>query len=194
MIARPTSRRSRRTRFIKGRSIINEKRKSLILKGTSPPSSTPPFSRVGPMKIHCVGRYLRRPRPSGKVQTKDHRQDGGCGLIEKSNMGNHSDSEELPPPIIAFDNFAFSYSEKKEDYLYEELSFGIENVLSLSPSLTFPSFVIKDLFPHLRNLSQFPVHFSSVYFPSSFSIPTSSPCQTSSERPPFAPRFLILHP
>jgi ATP-binding cassette subfamily F protein 2 len=39
---------------------------------------------------------------------------------------NFEDINKLPPPIIAFDNVAFSYSGKKEDYLYEKLSFGIE--------------------------------------------------------------------
>ena len=41
------------------------------------------------------------------------------------------DVQKLPPPIIAFDNVAFSYTGKKEDYLYEKLSFGIEWVLTL---------------------------------------------------------------
>ena len=36
------------------------------------------------------------------------------------------DIRKLPPPIIAFDKVAFSYSGKKEDYLYQNLSFGIE--------------------------------------------------------------------
>ena len=40
---------------------------------------------------------------------------------------------KLPPPIIAFDKVAFSYSGKKEDYLYKNLSFGIEYVLSFFP-------------------------------------------------------------
>lgn len=39
---------------------------------------------------------------------------------------NFEDIHKLPPPIIAFDNVAFSYSGKKEEYLYEKLSFGIE--------------------------------------------------------------------
>lgn len=33
---------------------------------------------------------------------------------------------KLPPPIIAFNDVAFSYSGKKEDYLYKDLSFGID--------------------------------------------------------------------
>eukprot|EP00667_Euglena_gracilis_P004103 EG_transcript_4118 len=32
----------------------------------------------------------------------------------------------LPPPVIAFHNVSFSYSGKKEDYLYTDLSFGID--------------------------------------------------------------------
>jgi len=41
---------------------------------------------------------------------------------------NFEDINKLPPPIIAFDKVAFSYSGKKEEYLYEKLSFGIEYV------------------------------------------------------------------
>ena len=39
---------------------------------------------------------------------------------------NFEDIRKLPPPIIAFNEVAFSYSGKKEDYLYQNLSFGIE--------------------------------------------------------------------
>lgn len=62
-----------------------------------------------------------------------------AGLIEKVETMrplrfNFEDIRKLPPPIIAFDNVAFSYSGKKEDYLYKGLSFGIECV-PLSPPL-----------------------------------------------------------
>lgn len=58
-----------------------------------------------------------------------------AGLVEKIEVPrplrfNFEDISKLPPPIIAFDNVAFSYSGKKEDYLYENLSFGIEYVSS----------------------------------------------------------------
>ena len=54
-----------------------------------------------------------------------------AGLIEKVEVPrplrfHFDDIERLPPPIIAFDEVAFSYSGKKEDYLYQKLSFGIE--------------------------------------------------------------------
>ncbi|CAH7669105.1 hypothetical protein PPACK8108_LOCUS3675, partial [Phakopsora pachyrhizi] len=39
---------------------------------------------------------------------------------------NFEDVRKLPPPIIAFNDVAFSYSGKKEDYLYKDLSFGID--------------------------------------------------------------------
>ncbi|KAK7032530.1 ABC transporter ATP-binding protein arb1 [Paramarasmius palmivorus] len=39
---------------------------------------------------------------------------------------NFEDIRKLPPPIIAFDEVAFSYSGKKEDYLYQGLSMGID--------------------------------------------------------------------
>ena len=41
---------------------------------------------------------------------------------------NFEDIRKLPPPIIAFDSVAFSYSGKPQDYLYRNLSFGIEYV------------------------------------------------------------------
>ncbi|KAJ6486737.1 P-loop containing nucleoside triphosphate hydrolase protein [Mycena sanguinolenta] len=54
-----------------------------------------------------------------------------AGLIEKIEVGkqlrfNFEDIRKLPPPIIAFDQVAFAYSGKKEDYLYKGLSFGID--------------------------------------------------------------------
>lgn len=47
---------------------------------------------------------------------------------EKQLRFNFDDIRKLPPPIIAFDEVAFSYSGKPEDYLYQGLSFGIECV------------------------------------------------------------------
>jgi ATP-binding cassette subfamily F protein 2 len=57
-----------------------------------------------------------------------------AGLVEKIEPGkqlrfNFEDVRKLPPPIIAFDSVAFSYSGKKQDYLYEKISFGIEYVV-----------------------------------------------------------------
>jgi ATP-binding cassette subfamily F protein 2 len=54
-----------------------------------------------------------------------------AGLVEKIEVGkplrfNFEDIRKLPPPIIAFDQVAFAYSGKKEDFLYKDLSFGIE--------------------------------------------------------------------
>ena len=54
-----------------------------------------------------------------------------AGLIEKIETPrplrfNFEDISKLPPPIIAFNEVAFSYSGKKEHYLYQGLSFGIE--------------------------------------------------------------------
>lgn len=54
-----------------------------------------------------------------------------AGLIEKVESGkplrfNFEDIKKLPPPIIAFSDVAFSYSGKKEDYLYRDLNFGID--------------------------------------------------------------------
>ncbi|KAF9552912.1 P-loop containing nucleoside triphosphate hydrolase protein [Agrocybe pediades] len=41
------------------------------------------------------------------------------------NSFNFEDACKLPPPMIAFDNVAFFYSGKKEDYLYKKLSFSL---------------------------------------------------------------------
>ncbi|RXK39065.1 ATP-binding cassette, subfamily F, member 2 [Tremella mesenterica] len=54
-----------------------------------------------------------------------------AGLVEKVETArllrfNFEDVRKLPPPIIAFSDVAFSYSGKKEDYLYKDLSFGID--------------------------------------------------------------------
>ncbi|KAG8922205.1 hypothetical protein FRC01_014337, partial [Tulasnella sp. 417] len=54
-----------------------------------------------------------------------------AGLIEKVEVPrplrfNFEDIQKLPPPIIAFNEVAFSYSGKQEDYLYQKLSFGID--------------------------------------------------------------------
>jgi ATP-binding cassette subfamily F protein 2 len=57
-----------------------------------------------------------------------------AGLIEKVEQPrplrfHFEDIRKLPPPIIAFNEVAFSYSGKPEDFLYQKLSFGIECVL-----------------------------------------------------------------
>ena len=59
-----------------------------------------------------------------------------AGLIEKIELPrplrfNFEDVHKLPPPILAFNDVAFSYSGKSGDYLYKNLSFGIEYVVFL---------------------------------------------------------------
>ncbi|WFC98942.1 ABC transporter ATP-binding protein arb1 [Malassezia yamatoensis] len=54
-----------------------------------------------------------------------------AGLIEpvvqpRQLRFNFEDVRKLPPPIIAFNDVGFSYSGKKEDFLYKDLSFGID--------------------------------------------------------------------
>lgn len=39
---------------------------------------------------------------------------------------NFEDIRKLPPPIIAFNDVAFSYSGEKKDYLYQGLNFGVD--------------------------------------------------------------------
>lgn len=53
------------------------------------------------------------------------------GLTEKPRpdptfMFNFPESESLAPPVLAFDQMSFSYSGKKEDYLYKNVDFGID--------------------------------------------------------------------
>ncbi|GAA96204.1 uncharacterized protein L969DRAFT_84063 [Mixia osmundae IAM 14324] len=54
-----------------------------------------------------------------------------AGLIEKVTIPKQlrfhfDDVRKMPPPIIAFNDVAFSYDGKKENYLYKDLSFGID--------------------------------------------------------------------
>lgn len=54
-----------------------------------------------------------------------------AGLIEKVEIPkklrfHFEDIRKLPPPIISFDDVAFSYSGKPEDYLYNHLNLSIE--------------------------------------------------------------------
>ncbi|KIK95945.1 hypothetical protein PAXRUDRAFT_826507 [Paxillus rubicundulus Ve08.2h10] len=54
-----------------------------------------------------------------------------AGLIEKVEVPrplrfHFEDIRKLPPPIIAFNDVAFSYSGTRSTYLYEHLSFGID--------------------------------------------------------------------
>ena len=35
-------------------------------------------------------------------------------------------SQKLPPPVLAFQDVSFAYSGKKEDYLYQNLEFGVD--------------------------------------------------------------------
>ncbi|KIP02038.1 hypothetical protein PHLGIDRAFT_314198 [Phlebiopsis gigantea 11061_1 CR5-6] len=54
-----------------------------------------------------------------------------AGLIEKIETPrplrfNFEDVSKLPPPILAFNEVAFSYSGNSSDYLYKNLSFGVD--------------------------------------------------------------------
>lgn len=48
-------------------------------------------------------------------------------LADPKFMFNFPDTEKLPPPVLAFDRVCFSYSGKKEDYLYKDVDFGIDS-------------------------------------------------------------------
>jgi len=47
-------------------------------------------------------------------------------LADPVYMFTFPNSEKLAPPVMAFNNVAFSYSGKKDDYLYKDTSFGID--------------------------------------------------------------------
>mmetsp|Transcript_11929 Transcript_11929/g.33599 ORF Transcript_11929/g.33599 Transcript_11929/m.33599 type:complete len:595 (-) Transcript_11929:205-1989(-) len=47
-------------------------------------------------------------------------------LREKTLSFQFPECTKLPPPVIPFSNVSFSYSGKKEDYLFENLEFGID--------------------------------------------------------------------
>lgn len=46
--------------------------------------------------------------------------------IEKTFSFRFPDVEKLPPPVLSFDEVAFSYSGKPEDNLYDSLDFGVD--------------------------------------------------------------------
>lgn len=85
-----------------------------------------------------------------------------AGLIEKVEVAkvlrfNFEDVKKLPPPIIAFSDVAFSYSGLKKDFLYKDLSFGIDMdsryVRGLFHSLLFE--VLLPSIPHLPSVSPY---------------------------------------
>jgi ATP-binding cassette subfamily F protein 2 len=83
-----------------------------------------------PRFIASAGTYANLVRQAKSKQKIIDKMEA-AGLIEKVEQPrqlrfNFEDVNKLPPPIIAFDNVAFSYSGKKGDYLYQNLSFGIE--------------------------------------------------------------------
>mmetsp|Transcript_6780 Transcript_6780/g.7767 ORF Transcript_6780/g.7767 Transcript_6780/m.7767 type:complete len:603 (+) Transcript_6780:211-2019(+) len=71
------------------------------------------------------------------------------------------ETEKLPPPVLPFINVSFSYSGKKEDYLYENLEFGIDcdsRVALVGPNGAGKSTLLKlmvgDLTPSVGTVSR----------------------------------------
>ena len=92
------------------------------------PTRTHPLRRF----IASAGTYANLVRQAKSKQKIIDKMEA-AGLVEKVETPrplrfNFEDIRKLPPPIIAFNEVAFSYSGKKEDYLYRGLSFGIEYV------------------------------------------------------------------
>jgi ATP-binding cassette subfamily F protein 2 len=80
--------------------------------------------------IRSCGTYSNlRKQADSKQKIIDKMKEKGLTEKPKSDpMFNFTfpDSEKLPPPVLAFDTMSFSYSGKKEDYLYHRVSFGID--------------------------------------------------------------------
>ncbi|ACO63791.1 predicted protein [Micromonas commoda] len=45
---------------------------------------------------------------------------------ERTFTFNFPDCAKVPPPVLPFDNVSFAYNGKKENYLYEDLDFGVD--------------------------------------------------------------------
>ena len=73
---------------------------------------------------------LCQPDSPGQIQTENLDKMEEAGLIEEPFVETEfrfkfADAGELSPPLISFSEVAFSYSGKKSDYLFSDISFGI---------------------------------------------------------------------
>lgn len=80
--------------------------------------------------IASCGTYSNLVR-QGKSKQKILDKMEADGLIEKVEQDHMFSFEfpecgKLPPPVLSFNNVAFSYSGKPEDHLYERLDFGVD--------------------------------------------------------------------
>lgn len=91
-----------------------------------------PFANNAARFIASAGTYANLVRQAKSKQKIIDKMEA-AGLIEKVETPrplrfHFEDIRKLPPPIIAFNEVAFSYSGRPADYLYRNLSFGIEYV------------------------------------------------------------------
>jgi ATP-binding cassette subfamily F protein 2 len=114
--------------------------------------------------IASCGTYSNLIR-QGKSRQKQLDKMIEAGLIEKpfeeiTFRLRFPDSGTLPPPVISFTNVAFSYSGKKEDYLFKDLSFGVDSdsrIALVGPNgagkSTLLKLIVGDIFPCEGNIS-----------------------------------------
>jgi ATP-binding cassette subfamily F protein 2 len=94
-------------------------------------STSPTYSLTdSPEFIASAGTYANLVKQAKSKQKIIDKMEA-AGLVEKVETAkvlrfNFEDVKKLPPPIVAFSDVAFSYSGKKEDFLYKDLSVGID--------------------------------------------------------------------
>merc|ERR1712050_480764 len=80
--------------------------------------------------IRSCGTYANlRKQAESKQKIIDKMVEKGLTEKPKADPQYHftfPNSEKLAPPVMAFNNVSFSYSGKKEDYLYHKTSFGVD--------------------------------------------------------------------
>merc|ERR1712139_738189 len=80
--------------------------------------------------IRSCGTYSNmRKQADSKQKIIDKMKEKGLTempLADPKYMFQFPQSDSLPPPVLAFDDMSFSYSGKKEDYLYKKVPFGID--------------------------------------------------------------------
>lgn len=80
--------------------------------------------------IRSCGTYANlRKQADSKQKIIDKMKEKGLTdkpLLDPKYEFRFPNSESLPPPVLAFNEVSFSYSGKKEDYLYKKVSFGVD--------------------------------------------------------------------
>jgi ATP-binding cassette subfamily F protein 2 len=85
---------------------------------------------ISPEFISSAGTYANLVKQAKSKQKIIDKMEA-AGLVQKVEgpkqlRFNFEEVRKLPPPIIAFSDVAFAYSGEKKDYLYKDLSVGID--------------------------------------------------------------------